>query len=79
MPETVSYTSDHITLSSQNYEAPNRSKLLILIDFSAVIFRMPETVSYTSDYFTQSSHNHEAPKTSKLLIPIDFCSSIPNA
>ena len=72
MPETVSYTSDHFTQSSYNHEAPNRSKILIPIDFFPVIFRGPETVSYPSDHFTQSSHKHEAPNRSKLLIPIDF-------
>ena len=50
MPETVSSTFDPFTLSSQNNEAPNMLKLLIPIDFFAVIFLMPETVSYKSDY-----------------------------
>ena len=72
MPETVSYTSDLFTQLSHNHEAPNRSKLVIPIDFFAVILRVPETVSYTSDLFTQLSHNHEAPDRLKLLIPIDF-------
>ena len=50
MPETFSYRFDHFTLSFQNDEAPNMSKLLISMDFFAVILLMPEIVSYTSDY-----------------------------